>query len=252
MTARARRTLDDARTAIAFLTRLRVGASGRLDAAAMSRAAQWFPAVGLIVGGALGGTRLLADLALDPVPATLLALLVAVLVTGGFHEDGLADIADAFGAHVSRERRLEILKDPRVGTYGALAIVFAIVFPLSVLAGLDGEHVLRAALVAHVLGRWSTLPHSAWWPPARPDGSGTLVRVRRRGLVVPTAFSAAVALTVAGVGPGLLALGTAILLTAGLSTLLARTFGGVTGDAFGAVNKLVELGTYAVLSAAWA
>jgi adenosylcobinamide-GDP ribazoletransferase len=247
----AARTLADARTAVAFLTRLPVGATGTLDAAALSRAATWFPAVGLLVGGILGGTRLLADLALDPAPATLLALLAAILVTGGFHEDGLADIADACGAHTTTERRLEILKDPRVGTYGSLAIVFMVLLPFAVLAPLDGEDVLKAALVGHVLGRWSTLPQSLAWSPARPQGSGSLVRASPRAVAVTTLLCAALAVVVAGTGPGLLAIAVAASITAALGGGLARTLGGVTGDSFGAVNKVVEIATYVTLAAAW-
>jgi adenosylcobinamide-GDP ribazoletransferase len=118
------------RAAIAFLTRLPVG-GGALTARQLSRAALWFPAVGLLVGGVMGGVRALAGTVLDPGPATALAVLAAMLVTGALHEDGLADAADAIGAHVPRERRLEILRDSRVGTYGALALVFAYVFPSS-------------------------------------------------------------------------------------------------------------------------
>lgn len=250
----AARTIDDARTAVAFLTRLplaRRDGGPALDAVALSRAAAWFPAVGLLVGGILGGTRLLGDLALDPAPSTLLALLAAIVVTGAFHEDGLADVADAAGAHTTRERRLEILKDPRVGTYGALAIAFMVLLPFSVLVTLDGEDVLRAAVVAHVLGRWSTLPQAVAWPSARTTGSGALVRPSGVGLVLATAFAFTVAIVVADPGPGLLAVGTALAITGGAGAALAALLGGVTGDSFGAVNKLVEVATYVVLVAAW-
>ncbi|PTL55799.1 adenosylcobinamide-GDP ribazoletransferase [Paraconexibacter algicola] len=243
--------LADARTAVAFLTRIPVSDGRTLDAAGLSRAATWFPAVGLLVGGVLGGTRLLADLAVDPAPATLLALFAAIVITGGFHEDGLADVSDAYGAHVTRERRLEILKDSRVGTYGGLALVFMVLLPFSVLVGLSGEDVLLAALTAHVLGRWSVLPHSLLAAPARAGGSGTLVRATPVGLAVTSVFAVAVAVLCAGVGPGLLAVGVAVVLTFGGGLVLARQFGGVTGDSFGAVNKVVELATYVVLAAAW-
>lgn len=247
----AARTLADARTAIAFLTRIPVGRTQILDAAALSRAALWFPVVGLLVGGILGGTRVLADMALDPAPATLLALLAAILVTGGFHEDGLADIADACGAHTTRERRLEILKDPRIGTYGGLAIAFMVLLPFAVLSPLSGEDVLRAALVAHVLARWSTLPQSLLWPPARPQGSGSLVRATPTGVIILTLVAGAVAVLAAGAGPGLVAVAVAATITAGLGAGLAHTLGGVTGDSFGAVNKVVELATYVTLAATW-
>src|SRR4051794_34232497 len=108
--------------AFAFLTRLPVrhGAERPLDLVA---AAPWFPVVGAAVGAATGGVHALARLAVPPAPATLLALAFAVLATGGLHEDGLADVADAVGAHTSAERRREILHDPRLGTFGTLAIV---------------------------------------------------------------------------------------------------------------------------------
>ena len=167
------------RAAVAFLTRLPVG-GGALTAQQLSRAALWFPAVGLLVGGVMGGVRALAGTVLDPAPATALALVAAMLVTGALHEDGLADAADAIGAHVPRERRLEILRDSRVGTYGALALVFAVVFPLVVLTPLDDGDFLRAALVGHVVGRWSILPQSLLLPAARPDGAGALLRAGRR------------------------------------------------------------------------
>jgi adenosylcobinamide-GDP ribazoletransferase len=243
--------LADARLALAFLTRLPVADGRPVDARRLSRAAVFFPAVGLVVGGVMGATRLLADLALGPEPATVLALLAAVLVTGAFHEDGLADTADGLGAHARRERKLEIMRDPRVGTYGALALAFALLFAFAVLSGLDGEHMLRAALAGHVLGRWSTLPQSLLLPAARAEGSGALVRATPAGLVAATAFAAAVALLTGGFGPGLLALAVAAATTAGAGLAMARALGGVTGDTFGAVNKLVELGVYATLAAAW-
>jgi len=189
---------------------------------------------------------------LDAGPATLLALLAAILVTGGFHEDGLADVADGLGAHVGRERKLEILRDSRVGTYGALALVFAVAFPLTVLTPLSDGEVLRAALAAHVLGRWSTLPHSLLLTPARPDGKGTLLRATPAVTVAASAYSAAIVVACGGVGPGAVALAVAVIVTLAGAAVLRRKLGGATGDGFGAVNKLVELATYAALAAAWA
>lgn len=243
--------IADARIAVSFLTRLPLGTSS-LTAARLSRAAAWFPAVGLLVGGVMGGTHALANLTLSPVVATVLALLAAVLVTGGFHEDGLADTADALGAHTSRERKLEILRDPRVGTYGALALVFAVALPVALLAPLGDERFLRAALVGHVLGRWSTLPQSLLLPAARPDGSGALVRVGWGGLIAGSCVAVATALVAGGLAAGTVALGVAVAMTAAGAWVSVRGLGGVSGDTFGAVNKLVELAAYAALAAMWA
>ncbi len=245
--------IADLRLAVAFLTRIPAHDPARpLNAARLSRAALWFPAVGLMVGGVMGAVRVLADLVLPVEPATVLALLAAVLVTGGFHEDGLADASDGMGAHVPRERRLEIFKDSRVGTYGALAVAFMVLFPYAVLAPLDGEEFVRAALAGHVLGRWSTLPQSLLLPPAAGQGSGALVRASAPVVAAATAFAAAVALLAGGPVAGGVALAVALVLTGAGGTYFRARLGGVTGDTLGAVNKVVELGTYAALAAVWA
>lgn len=243
--------IADARAAVAFLTRLPVG-SGTLAADGLSRAAMWFPAVGLLVGGVMAGTRWLAGLALGPAPATVLALLAAVLITGALHEDGLADAADAIGAHTTRERRLAILRDSRVGAFGALALVFAVAFAVTVLAPLDAARFARAAIVGHVLGRWSTLPQAFVLAPAHRDGAGALVRPGRVAVAIGTAVAIATALVAGGTRPGAIALATGAVVTALGAAAAVRALGGVSGDTFGAVAKLVELGSYAALAAAWA
>jgi adenosylcobinamide-GDP ribazoletransferase len=243
--------IADARAAFGFLTRLPLG-GGELTAATFSRAAPWFPAVGLLVGGVMAGTRALAGLVLDPTPATVLALLAAVLLTGGLHEDGLADAADAMGAHAARERKLAILRDSRVGTYGALALIFAVAFALAILAPLDDGHFARAALVGHVLCRWSTLPQALVLPPARPQGAGALVRPSPTGVAAGSAIAVATALMAGGTGPGAIAFGVACAVTAIGGCAALRVLGGVNGDTFGGVAKLVELAAYAALAAAWA
>jgi adenosylcobinamide-GDP ribazoletransferase len=244
--------IGDVAVAVAFLTRLPVRQRAALTATDLSRAALWFPLVGALVGAVMGGTRAAANLALGNAAAGVLAVLAAILVTGGLHEDGLADSADALGAHAGRARRLEILRDPRVGTYGALAIAFAVVLPVAVLSPLDDGHFLRAAVVAHVLARWSALPQSTLVPPARPDGSGRLVRTTWPVTLFGTLTAVAATLAVAGPTPGGVALALAAATTASGGWIALRALGGVCGDTYGAVNKLVELAVYAGLAAVWA
>ncbi len=236
------------RTALAFLTRLPVPApaSPRLD-----RAAAWFPLVGLVVGGLAAGVRALAGLVLPPAPATVLAVSAAVLVTGGLHEDGLADVADGLGAHTTRERRLEILKDPRVGTFGALALILAVGLVVTTVAGLDTGHAVRTLIVAHVLARWAILPVSRALSPARPGGAGALLRVTTPALAIGTALAIATALAVATPGPGAAALAAAALAALVAGATLQRGLGGVTGDGYGATAKLAELAVCTTLAALW-
>jgi adenosylcobinamide-GDP ribazoletransferase len=233
------------RVAFAFLTRLPMATA--LDDRSLARAAPWFPFVGLFVGALMGGVHAVAALALEPAAATLVAMLAAVLVTGGLHEDGLADVADAAGAHVSRERKLEILRDSRVGTYGALAITFAIAFPLVVLAPLDGRRFLDAAIAAHVLGRWSSLPVSRL-RPARPDGSGALLRATKAQSLAGTLVTFVIVVAVLGPEDAATAVGAASVTVALGARWALRVFGGVSGDVYGAINKVVELTTYGVVA----
>jgi adenosylcobinamide-GDP ribazoletransferase len=238
-----------ARTALAFMTRLPAGRGGPLTADALSRAAVWFPATGLVVGAVMAGTHALAGVLTTNTAATVLALAAAILVTGGLHEDGLADSADALGAHTTRARRLEILRDPRVGTHGALALILAVGLSIATLAPLGQGEFARTVIVAHVLARWSTLPQALVLPAARGDGCGSLVRPGAWRVAAGTLMAGAVCLAVGGPGPGAAAFATAAAMTAAGGWAAYRALGGVTGDTLGAVNKLVELSSYATLAA---
>ena len=241
------------RAAVAFLTRLPVGGGALTAATALARGAV-VPGRGP-AGRRRHGRRARAgrDRARCPTPATALALLAAMLVTGALHEDGLADAADAIGAHVPRERRLEILRDSRVGTYGALALVFAVLFPLVVLTPLDDGDFLRAALVGHVVGRWSILPQSLLLPPARARRRGR-ADARRAATTTPwrRAYTVAIALVAGRPAAGAVALGVGALLTvagrAGLPPHARRR----DGRHLRGADQGRRAGCYAALVAMWA
>lgn len=199
----------------------------------------------------MGGVWLAAELVAGPGPATVLALLAAIAVTGALHEDGLADSADALGAHVDRERRLEILRDSRVGTFGALALALALLFAYAVLSELDGDQVVRAAVVAHVAARWAMVVQACVVEPARRGGAGALFRPSRGGALGATVVCAALVIGAVGPVSGAAALAAAVLLTAAAGVLVRRSLGGVTGDTLGALGKLVELGCYGLLAGLW-
>ncbi len=233
------------RTALAFLTRLPVPAptDPRLD-----RAAVWFPLVGALVGAIAAGVRALADQALPALPSTLLAVTATLLVTGALHEDGLADVADALGAHVSRERRLEILKDPRVGSFGALALIAGIGLTVTTIGSLGTHDAVRALIVSHTLSRWAMLPVSRVLGPAKPGGAGALLRATTPALAGATVIAAAVSVAL-GAAWGLLAAAAA---AATAAAILQRGLGGITGDGYGATAKLAEIATGATLAGLWA
>ena len=164
--------------AVQFLTRIPVRTARAADLAA---AVLWFPIVGALVGAAVGGTAAgLGELVPAAVAATV-AVLLGVLITGAFHEDGLADTADAFAGGWTVERRLEILRDPRHGSYGVAALCGSIVLRV-VAVGVarpgGGVHRARRRPLARPRrgggddGRGAARPARAGWAPTTPGPSG--------------------------------------------------------------------------------
>lgn len=241
--------MTGARLALGFMTRIPAGVPA-LPPEQLSRASAWFPAVGLLVGGIAAGVHAAAGLVLPSGPATVLALAAAILVTGAFHEDALADTADGLGAHVGRERKLEIMTDSRVGTFGSLAVVLPLLLAYSLLAPLDDADFAAAVVAGHVLGRWAGLPQARFLPPAVQGGLGAKFRVSGAALAVGSVFTVAVVLAAAGWETGALALALAVVLNVACGLALRRVLGGGSGDTYGAVNKLTEVATYAVVAGA--
>jgi adenosylcobinamide-GDP ribazoletransferase len=231
------------RTALAFLTRLPIRTPGDPS---LNRAAPFFPLVGLLVGALAAATRAGADEILPPLPATLLAMSAAIILTGALHEDGLADVADAIGAHTTRERRLEILKDPRVGAFGALALVLVTAIIATAVAALDTTEAVKTLIVAHVLARTAILPVSRALPAAKPGGAGALLRANTPATLVAVVIGAAIAAALAPI-----ALAAAVAATLIAAATLKRTLGGITGDGYGATAKLTELAVCLTLCAWW-
>ena len=231
-----------------FLTRLPLPevAAGEGD---LRRAAPAFPLVGLVVAAA--GTALRAGAAplLGQVAATVLGCAAMVMVTGALHEDGLADTVDGFWGGWDRERRLAIMRDSAVGTFGVLGLVGVTGLRVVLLAGLGLADFARAAACGHVLGRAAMLIAAAWLPPAAP-GRGAQVSGR------PSDLGAAVAAGTVGLTLGLavrwwapVVLAAGLAVTAGMVRLCRRRIGGVTGDTLGATCQLVELAAVAAVAA---
>ena len=121
----ARRQMHTFRAAVMFLTRVPVGRAREFRLEDLARSAIYFPVVGALVGLG-GGIALLTSYAVPSFVAVLICMLVTLCITGGLHEDGLADCADGLVGGKDPERRLEIMKDSRIGTYGAVALWFSL------------------------------------------------------------------------------------------------------------------------------
>lgn len=254
--------------AFAFLTRLPLP---RLlpGPGALEASVGWFPAVGAAVG-ALAAVALLAAAWLWPWPLpALAAVAVAVAATGGFHEDGLADTADALAAGGDLERRLRVLDDPRIGAVGAVVLVLVLLGRVAALALMPLAAAAAALVAAHTLARWS-VPALLWRLPYVRGESGIAARLKRGAsggrlaaatvLAVLLVAAAALAATRLGTDASATAVGlassaavapavgvaaaTALLVTLAAGALFRRRFGGVTGDLLGATCQAVELAVY--------
>ena len=230
--------------ALGFLTAIPVRLNQPPGLGDLGRAAAWFPLVGLFIGSLTGlAALLLAPILPAPVTAVILVALWAGL-TGGLHLDGLADCGDGLLAAVAPERRLEIMRDPRLGTFGGMVLVLHLLFKASLLAA-TLPATLIPLLAAPVIARWLLLI-TARQPLARPGGLGADFAAGITWRTFVYAALVPLAVIVLGGWRALFGLLLAHLALVAVLRLARSRLGGVTGDVMGLV---VELGETAVLLA---
>ena len=226
------------RAALAFLTRVPVGS---FDGDDPGRSLPWFPVVGALVGLVVAGVYAGALQLVPALAAAAVAVAIGVLLTGAFHEDGLADTADALGAWEPEEAR-RILKDPNHGTYGVSALVLVLLVRVTALSALGGWSALAVLPATHALARAASLSMLTATPAATDEGLGALYAARAGRKRVWVAMAAGLAITLASVGPVLLPV--AVLLAsfgaAGVTRVGSRRVGGITGDVLGAAEQIAE------------
>jgi adenosylcobinamide-GDP ribazoletransferase len=232
------------REALAFLTV--VGG----PATPTSRSLRWFPLVGAAIGAAVGSVWWLTGQIFPALLAAALTVTADLAITGLLHADGLADAADGLLPHADRTRRLEIMRTPGVGAFGAATLGIVL---LTRTAGFAA----RPADIALVAGLWcasrtvaATAP--AWLAYARDDGLASPFLTAPASRLVALALLPAAALAVVGVGwPGAAAIGAAIVAGIGVLALSRRRVGGFTGDVLGAAIIVVETVGLVVAGARW-
>jgi adenosylcobinamide-GDP ribazoletransferase len=217
----------------------------------LSPALAWFPITGALIGAVAGLLRLACRPAFGHAPSTALAMVALVLITGGLHQDGLADTADGLGVRGDRVRRLAAMRDSAIGAFGVLALIGWALLVFTALQPLDGHRGLVTLVAVGAVSRLAAPLHALAAPPARPDGLGAGLKVEPLRLGV--AIVSAAAITVAVVGPvkGVVSLGVCVLV-ASLSALLARqAIGGRTGDTLGASVAVAEAAVCLAFLALW-
>jgi adenosylcobinamide-GDP ribazoletransferase len=236
--------LDEFPLAVSFLTILPVIDRSPASEETVAGSLTWFPLVGFLLGLALVGEDWILAHIFAQVIRSVLIVISLTVVTGAVHLDGLADTADALGAGRDRDRALDILRDSRVGTFGASAIFFDLTLKILALSTLAGHRRYAALIVAPMLARWAMLLVAAGLPYLRTSGSGSTLlsgsNLGRRASVVAV-FTLVVMLMLGAMRPIALATAVAIAIVLAMRLFYRRWLGGVTGDLIGACGELVEI-----------
>ena len=233
--------LPELRLAFSFLTILPVLDDRAAPAETVAVSFGWFALVGFLLGLALCGVDAILAPRLSPAIRSALLILSLTIVSGGIHLDGLADTADALGAGSNRERALEILRDSRIGTYGAVAIFFDLALKTLALATLAGPHRYAALIIAPMLARGAMPLVARRLEYLRDTGAGATL-LAHSDRIGGQSLAMAILMVVVAVALG----ETKALIVAGVVTYAMREFyrrwlGGVTGDLIGACGELVEV-----------
>ena len=242
---------DDFKTAVSFLTRLPMPHPHGPAPTNFVRAHRMFPVVGALIGVVVGLICLgLRYLGVPVMAAAALALGASALLTGALHEDGLADVADGFGGGRDRAAKLEIMRDSRLGTYGALILLVSFAAKLSALAAIPDGYVVPSLIAAHALGRGILPWLSLKLPYAREDG---LARSAGQPDAATAGIAAGLAVVLALLSlpwrNGLLSALAAGLSGLGMAWLARRQIGGQTGDVLGGAEQVAETAILVLLAA---
>jgi adenosylcobinamide-GDP ribazoletransferase len=242
---------DDVSLAVALLTRIPMPQPAGVASDRMARAQRAFPLIGALVGLATGLVdRCLLAIGIPELAAAALALGAGAALTGALHEDGLADVGDGFGGGRDRDKKLAIMRDSRIGTYGVLALLISFVAKCSALASLPIAEIVPALIVAHALARAAIPAVTVNMPFARDDGLGKSAgRPDTASAVIAVVIAIVIALLCLPFGPALLALMVTAAAAAAMAVLAWRQIGGVTGDVFGAIEQVAETAVLLILAA---
>lgn len=231
------------RSAVAFLTVVPVADADGRPGERLGRA--YFPAVGALLGLVAGATLVLVSALTTPWLGAVAAVAVLAVLTGGLHLDGLADAADGLlSPTASAQRRLEIMRDSRIGSFGATALVLVLAGDVAALAGLSPVRAIVALVVAGAMSRWAMLGLVAFLPYVHADGLGVAATGpnRRFDLLLGSATVALVATL--DWRRSLVALLVVIATAAVVAWIARRRIAGATGDVYGAATELCQLAAF--------
>ncbi len=238
--------------AFSFLTILPLphGAAQR-DDFNLSAAVPWFPVVGALIGGLAGGLRVAFDPLVGRGPSTAIAILGLVAVTGGLHQDALADLADGLGVRGDAERRLEAMRDPRIGAFGALALILWALLLYTSLEQLDAGRALLTLVAAATAGRVAAPLQRLVAPSSGSGGLGSKLSVNGSTTGAALLLAAVIALATLGPARGAVSLAACVTIALLMGLLARRALDGSTGDTLGAAIAVTEVGVCLLMGGMW-
>jgi adenosylcobinamide-GDP ribazoletransferase len=231
------------RIAASFLTIVPTLPRGRIDDESVAASFGWFPLIGFAIAVALSLEDFILARFFDLTVRSILIVLSLTIVTGALHLDGLADTADALGAGRDRDRALVILRDSRIGSFGAAAIFFGLALKVVALATLYGARRYTAIFAAVGLARWAMVAVADRNPYLRAEGAGSVLlgsKSERRNLMIASLTVVAAMLPLVS-WTILCAIIGAIVIVLAMRGFYRRWLGGVTGDLIGACGEIIEI-----------
>lgn len=238
--------------ALGFLTRIPIPRSIEHNAANLNAAARYFPVVGLLVGGGGALVYTLAAQAWPHAIALLLSMIATILLTGAFHEDGFADSCDGFGGGWNRTQVLAIMKDSRIGTYGATGLVAILALKFAALYALEPASIVPALLIGHAWSRLLATSYLFDFDYAREDDSKVkplATQLTPRGLGIAL-LSVAGLIFLVSATQAIWIVGVLMAWRWAFGAYFRRRLGGYTGDCLGMAQQVAEVSIYLVLVAA--
>src|SRR5215471_16875868 len=205
----------------------------------------FYPIIGFLLGAGAVMLRRILVMAF-PAPFSITLVLAFLLwISGGLHDDGLADVADGIGGGWTPQERLTIMKDSRIGAFGTSILILAVLTKYSALTSMNPTRLDASIITAQILGRWAFLPMGFFSRPAREGlGSEFMKGLTAKAVFIATLMSTSAAILLGRI-QGSLALALAVAVIVLASVYFRRRLGGVTGDCFGATFQFVEIATYA-------
>jgi len=235
---------------LSFLTRLPVFLKEKTRTELIPYTPRYYTFAGFFIGSAAAFVFSAASYIFPHEISVIFMLLSVILLTGAFHEDGLMDFFDGFGGGYSKKQILEIMKDPRSGSYGILAAVFSVLLKIFILFEMKSSYIIFGVLFAHMLSRFSTVSFLPWMDYARSEGKSSFLKNRMRILEILFSLLPVILFSAFFYSEWIFILTaflTSYLFSALFMFYIYKKIGGYTGDCLGALQQISEILIYAVL-----